>query len=462
MSDLHDRLVASARAHLWQPFSQPRDLLAADEPVLLERGQGVWLWDDRGRKYLDAIGALESMAIGHGNVELPEVAARQMRELAFIDVFRYVSRPAIELAERLTRLAPEGLTRVHYTPGGSEAVEVALKLAFQYHWLRGKPTKRKVLTRQGAYHGVTFGAMNCDGRYWSTRTDIYLGPDRFGRVAMGPARGAGWGRGAAVTAGAEEFEDLLLAEGADTVAAIIVDPVATASGVAAPPAEDLRKLRRLCDEHDVLLIVDEVIAGFGRTGAMFTSSAYGVVPDFMPISKALSSGYVPIGATLIHERVADAFDRHGPGDGRFTHGHTFGGHPVACAVALANLDVIERDGLPQRARERGASLHARLERLLDHPAVSDVRGVGLIQAVELYGDPGPARDAAVAAFGSVPAACAWFRKALRDEGAIALFLHPGNVLLLAPPLVIAEEELDLLVAAVERTLARLDERTAAA
>src|SRR5690606_13298475 len=182
------------------------DTTAPDEPVVLVRGEGVWLYDDGGKRYLDAIGALESMAIGHGNPRLPQVAARQMRELAFIDVFRYVSKPAVELAAKLADIAPPGLSRVHFTPGGSEAVEVALKLAFQYHYLRGNPRKRRVVCREGAYHGVTFGAMNCDGRYWSTRTDIYLGPERFGLVAPGPATGANWGAGAKHTAGAEEIE----------------------------------------------------------------------------------------------------------------------------------------------------------------------------------------------------------------------------------------------------------------
>lgn len=449
-------LVAAARKHLWQPFSQPSDLDAADEPIVLTRGEGVWLWDDAGNRYLDGIGALESMAIGHGNHRLPQVAERQMRELAFIDVFRYVSRPAVELASKLSAIAPPGLTRVHFTPGGSEAVEVALKLAFQYHYLRGNPGKRRVICRQGAYHGVTFGAMNCDGRYWSTRTDIYLGTQRFGTVASGPATGTGWGKGARHTAGAEEIAAAIAETGPENVAAVIVDPVATASGVASPPPEDLAKLRRICDEHDILLIVDEVISGFGRTGRMFASEHADVTPDFMPISKALSSGYQPIGATLIADRVAEVFDSSGPQDGRFTHGHTFGGHPVACAVALENIRIIEEKDLVTRAGEMGAYLNDHLQPLRSFESVTDVRGPGLIKGIELLGE----RDD-VGSFGTPAAACAWLRKELRSLGLITLFLHPGNVMLLAPPLIITRDEVDEMVRILGEGLQRLAGRLAA-
>lgn len=449
-----EQLIAAARKHMWQPFSQPSDLSAGDEPVVLVRGEGVWIWDDRGRKYLDGIGALESMAVGHGRKRLADVAARQMQELAFVDVFRYVSTPAMELASKLAEISPQGLERVHFTPGGSEAVEVALKLAFQYHYLRGNPGKRRVISREGAYHGVTFGAMNCDGRYWSTRTDIYLGEQRFGAVAAAPATGTGWGAGARWTAGAEEIGRELLELGPESVAAIIVDPLATASGVAIPPPSDLSRLREICDEHDVLLIVDEVISGFGRTGYMFACERSGVTPDFMPISKALSSGYMPIGATLISERVAAVFDAAEAADGRFTHGHTFGGHPVACAVALENIRIIEEEGLVARAEEVGKYLAARLERLRCRASVTDIRGIGLIRGIELLSDEGsPGLPDS-----SVAEACAWLRKELRDLGLITLFIHPGNVLLLAPPLVISEDEIDRIVEMVEQGLTNLEKR----
>lgn len=436
---------------LWLPFSRASDLEAEGGPVVIDHGEGVWLWDAQGRRYLDGVGALEAMAIGHGRAELVEVAARQMRKLAFLDVFRYASQPAIDLADTLLDIAPPNMARVFFAPGGSEAVETALKLAFQYHYLRGEPQRRKVICRQGAYHGVTFGAMNCDGRYHATRTDIYLGDVRFGEVAMGPAKGPGWGKGARHTAGAEEFRQKVMEIGPDRVAAIIVDPVATASAVATPPASDFQALRALCDEFGILLIADEVIAGFARSGRMFVSQLYDVQPDFLTLSKALSSGYMPIGATLVSQKVIDVFNSANPADNIFTHGHTYSGHPVACAVALENIRILEREGLASRAAQMGEYLQRGLESLSSHASYVDARGVGMLRGLELVGD-----DERVGALGSARAACLWLRKRLRDLGLITLTIHPGTVFLLAPPLIIERAEIDALIEILDRGLRELD------
>jgi len=440
---------------LWRAFSSPADSPDAGGPVLFTRGDGVWLEDGAGRRYLDGVGALEAMAIGHGRTELAEVARRQMAQLAFLDVFRHVSEPALALADELVRLAPGDLDRVVFTPGGSEAVEVALKLAFQYHRLRGEPDRWRVVCRRGAFHGVTFGAMNCDGGYYSTRNDLYL-PERlrFGAVAQreGGARDA-WGPGARHTAGAAEFAATIEALGPGEVAAVIVDPVATASGVAAPPPEDLRALRALCDEHGILLIVDEVITGFCRTGAMFASELAGVVPDLMPLSKALSSGYVPIGATLVSQRVAAPFARDPAGDGVFAHGHTYGGHPVACAVALENLRILQAEALHERAQAMGDHLRRGLRTLAGHPTYVDARGVGMLNGLEVVGE-----DAEAGRFGTARAAATWLRKRCCELGLITLTVHPGTVLLLAPPLVMHEGEADALVDILDRALADLEAR----
>lgn len=444
-----------ARYGLWRPFTAPSVPPDAGGPVTFVRGRGVWLEDAEGRRYLDGVGALEAMAIGHGREELARVAAEQMRELAFLDVFRHVSPPAVELADELVRLAPPGLEHVQFTPGGSEAVEVALKLAFQYHHLRGQPERRRVVCRLGAYHGVTFGAMNCDGRYYSTRNDIYLPePMRFGAVAerQGGASAA-WGAGALHTAGAAEFADAVNEIGPDAVAAIIVDAVATASGVAAPPPEDLRAIRALCDEHGILLIVDEVITGFCRTGALFASELYGVTPDLMPLSKALSSGYLPIGATLVSDRVAAAFDADGGADGVFAHGHTYGGHPVACAVARENIRIMLDEGLAERAERMGARLRSELSGLAEHPSVVDARGVGMLNGLEVLRDDGEAGR-----FGTARNAATWLRKRCCELGLITLTVHPGTVLLLAPPLVIDDQEIDALVSILDRALTDMEAR----
>lgn len=436
---------------IWHPFSRP-ERAEDDQPIIFVRANGVWLEDIDGTRYLDGVGALEAMAVGHGRRRLANTARQQMSELAFLDVFRHTSVPALQLAEKLVRISPTSLTKVHFTPGGSEAVEVAVKIALQYHWLRGQPQRRRVITRRGAYHGVTFGAMNCDGNYHTTRNDIYLDEHRFGFVADGPVRGEGWGAGARHASGAENFADAIQTLGPENVAALIVDPVATASGVAAPPARDLQALRRLCDEYGILLIVDEVITAFGRTGRMFASQLYDVQPDLMVMSKAISSGYQPIGATLISGAIADAFRTASrPDDGIFAHGHTYGAHPVACAVALENIHIIEEERLVERAVVRGQRLRQALERLAEHPSFVDARGVGLLFGLELTdAAPGLATQGGARSIGT------WFRKRCRDLGLITLTVHPGNVMLLAPPLVITDSEIEQLVEILDVALGDLD------
>lgn len=449
-------LVASgnrklAQSHLWQPFSPPQALADGHGPLKIVRGNGVWLETSDGHRLLDGVGALEAMAVGHGRRRLADVAHRQMVELAFLDVFRYTSQPALDLADALVEIAPSGMDRVHFTPGGSEAVEVALKLALQYHWVRGDRDRRRVICRRGAYHGVTFGAMNCDGRYYSTRNDIYLGEARFGVVAEGPATGTGWGKGARHAAGAAEFSRTIEEVGPGNVAAVIVDVCATASGVAAAPAADLRALRTLCDEHGILLIADEVITGFCRTGSMFASGLYGVQPDLMTVSKALSSGYLPIGAALVSGRIVDAIAAADPPDAVFAHGHTYGGHPVACAVALENITIMEEEQLAERAGTMGAYLRAGLDSLSHHDSFVDARGVGMLNGLEVLGS-----DEAAGSFGTAVEACRWLRLRLRDLGLVTLTVHPGSVFLLAPPLVIQEAEVDQLVQTLDKGLSDLE------
>lgn len=435
---------------IWHPYSRP-ERHAEDAPLVFVKGVGVWLETEDGRRLLDGVGALEAMAVGHGRQRLVEAAARQMADVAFVDVFRHTTRPALDLARELLRIAPPGFAKVHFTPGGSEAVEVALKLAIQYHWLRGQRGRRRILVRAGAYHGTTFGAMNCDGHYHSTRNDIYLGPLAFGHVVPGPATGPDWGRGRAYASGAEEFARELDRLGPETVAAIVVDPLATASGVALAPASDLAALRRLCDETGVLLVVDEVITGFGRSGRLFVSDLYGVRPDILTVSKAIASGYQPIGAALVSEHVVDVFRAAGPSpDAVFAHGHTYGAHPVACAVALENIRIIEEEGLADRAVTRGADLEARFAALGPHPSLIEARGIGLLWGLELV--PRAPR----AGLPDPRSVGTWFRRRCRDAGLITLAVHPGNVMLLAPPLVIGEDEIDALVHIVDRVLSELD------
>lgn len=436
---------------VWPPFSPPTAELDPQGLPILTSGNGVWLTGKDGGRYLDGVGALEAMAVGHGRARLVEVAARQMQELAFLDVFRYSSEPALELADALIGLTPPGMKKVHFTPGGSEAVEVALKLAIQYHWVRGDTNRRKVVTRFGAYHGVTFGAMNCDGRYYATRNDIYLGDNRFGVVADGPATGLGWGLGARHAAGAPEFAATIEREGPENVAAVIVDACATASGVGSAPPEDLVALRKLCDEYGILLIVDEIITGFCRTGRMFAHQLSGTTPDFLTFSKALSSGYMPIGATVVRDRVVDEIAAAERADRVFAHGHTYGGHPVACAVALENIKILQEEDLATRAAAMGERLRAGLRTLDPHDSFLDARGVGMLTGLELFPS-----DAEAGRFGSGVAACGWLRRELRDLGLVTLTVHPGTVFLLAPPLIIEPGEIDRIVEIFDAGLTRLE------
>ncbi|MDE2789824.1 MAG: aminotransferase class III-fold pyridoxal phosphate-dependent enzyme [Paracoccaceae bacterium] len=445
------------RKVLWQPFNSPTDQVDPDGLCVIDRGEGVWLTDVNGRRFLDGIGALEAMAVGHGRTRLVEVASRQMKKLAFLDVFRYASEPAVELAEKLIEIAPNGYSKVAFAPGGSDANEFALKAIFQYHYLNGQPDRRRVICRYGAYHGTTFATGNMDGHYFGTRNDIYLGDERFGAVAEAPATGDGWGHSARFSAGAAEFEATIENLGPENVAAIVIDAVGTASGVSCPPLDDLKKIRALCNRHGILLLIDEVITGFARTGRMFASQYYGVCGDLMTMSKALTSGYQPLAACLVSKGIADFFESKSK-DNLLAHGHTYGGHPVSCAVALENIAILEEENLAARAAEMGVYLRAQMnERLARHPVYLETRGVGLICGVDLF-----PKASLMGSFASAAEACRWLRVKLRDLGLVTLTIHPGTVFLLAPPLVIKMDEIDFLVDVFDEGLEALEKVFASA
>lgn len=444
-------LKQAALKHLWMAFSR-RDLLEAEDgPIVLVGAEGSHVFDSDGRTYLDGISALEAMAVGHGRDELAEAAAQQFRSLAFIDVFRYASVPAIALAKRLAEITPGTLSRVHFTPGGAEADEVAIKVAKQYHYLRGEPQRQKVITRAGAFHGTTFGAMALDGNYWATRNHLYEPASSIARIAAPPAcPRCDYGKASRHLACPHKIEEVILAERPTTVAAVVVDPAATAIAVAVPPPEYLRQLREICDRYGVLLIDDEIITGFGRTGRMFCAEHSGVVPDIMTLSKGLSSGYMPIGAAIVRDEIADTFT--GRDDGILAHGHTYGSHPVACAVALENIALIERERLAERSREMGAYLLDGLRSLSAHPTYWDARGLGLVTGVELVADRSGTMFERPGDVGTA------VRKRCRDNGLITLPLHPGNVMFFAPPLVVTKSEVDELVEIFDRSLGEVEKQ----
>ena len=377
-------LSDAARSHLWMHFT--RMSAYADSPVpVIVRGQGPYVWDAGGKRYLDALAGLFVVQVGHGRTELAEAASKQAAELAYFPLWSYAHPKAIELAERLAALTPGDLNRVFFTTGGAEAVETAWKVARQYFALRGKPGKYKVISRSIAYHGTTMGALaitgipgakapfepGVPGAFKVPNTNFYRAPEHGDDLAA-------FGRWAA-----DAIARTIEMEGPDSVAAVFLEPVQNSGGCFPPPPGYFQRVREICDAYDVLLVSDEVICAFGRLGHWFGAQRYGYQPDIITCAKGMTSGYSPIGATIVSDRVAEPFLT---GTASFPHGFTFGGHPVSAAVALANLDIIERENLLAHVRGNQDAFRATLERLLDLPIVGEVRGDGYFYGLELVKD----------------------------------------------------------------------------
>ena len=388
---------SAAHDHLWMHFTQHSRWANADIPVIV-RGEGAYIYDSRASATSTASRASTSPRWVTGAQELADAAAAQAKELAFHPIWSYAHPRAIELAERLAAAAPGDINRVFFTTGGSEAVESAWKLAKNYFKLTGKPRKHKVISRAVAYHGTTQGALSITGipvlkqqfeplvpsTFRVPNTNLYRASEVTGGLLDGsdPEAFGAWA--------AEQIRLAIEAEGPDTVAAVFLEPVQNAGGCFPPPPGYWQRVREICDEHDVLLVSDEVICAYGRLGEMFGSTRYGYVPDIITSAKGLTSGYSPMGAMLVSDRIAEPFMQ--PGQ-MFAHGYTWGGHPVSAAVALANLDVIENEGLlEQRARQRGRVLRLP-RRLKDLPIVGDVRGDGYFLGGRAGARQGHARDA---------------------------------------------------------------------
>jgi adenosylmethionine-8-amino-7-oxononanoate aminotransferase len=371
--------------HLWLHFTRHGAYADGGGVPVIVRGEGPYVWDDRGRRYLDALSGLFVVQVGHGRRELAQAAARQAEELAFFPLWSYAHPRAVELAERVAAMAPGDLDRVFFTTGGSEAVETAWKVAKQYFKLTGKPQKTKVISRMTAYHGTTHGALSITGVPAMRQPFEPLVPGAFKVPNTNFYRATehaddleAFGRWAA-----DQIEVAILAEGPATVAAVFLEPVQNSGGCYTPPPGYFQRVREICDRHDVLLVSDEVICGFGRLGHAFGAQRYGYQPDMITCAKGMTSGYAPIGAMIASDRVMEPF-RHGTT--AFSHGYTFGGHPVAAAVGLANLDVMEREKLDQHVLDTEDAFRATVEKLTDLPIVGDVRGDGYFLAIELVKD----------------------------------------------------------------------------
>ena len=365
-----------ARRHLWLHFARMGAYDDAHEVPIIVRGEGVHVYDEHGNRYLDGLSALFCVNIGHGRADVAQAGADQARELGFFTNWSYAHPRAIELAARVASLAPGDLNRVFFTSGGSEAVESAIKLARQYHKLTGKPNKTKLVAREIAYHGTSLGALSATG---ITGLREPFEPFTPGGVHV-PNTNRYRHRGVDP---AEAIRHKIEFEGPDTVAAVILEPVQNAGGCFTPPDGYFQRVREICDEFGVLLISDEVICSWGRLGEWFGAQRYGYQPDIITTAKGITSAYAPLGAMICSDRVAEPFLE---GTASFMHGFTFGGHPMACAVAMANLDVFEREGIFDNVRANEPAFRDMLESLRDIPIVGDVRGAGYFQAIELVKD----------------------------------------------------------------------------
>ena len=377
-----EALQAAAHRHLWLHFTRMSSYAGTDMPVIV-RGSGQYVYDTRGKRYLDGLSGLFVSQIGHGRAEVAEAGARQAAELAYFPLWSYAHPRAIELAERLAVLAPGDLNRVFFTTSGSEAVESAWKLAKQYFKTIGQPSRFKVLSREIAYHGTSMGALAITGLpdiktpfeplppggVRVPNTNFYRAPgfvaddlNAFGRWA------------------ADEIERAILREGPDSVAAVYLEPVQNSGGCFPPPPGYFARVREICDRYGVLLVSDEVICAFGRLGYYFGSQRYGYQPDVITFAKGVTSGYAPLGGMIVSDRLMEPF---ADGPATFLHGVTFAGHPVSAAVALANLDVFEKEDLLGNVRANEGAFRSTLGKLNDLPIVGDVRGDGYFYGIEL-------------------------------------------------------------------------------
>jgi hypothetical protein len=430
----------AARQHLWMHFTRMSAYAGSEVPVIV-RGSGPYVFDDRGKRYLDGLSGLFVSQVGHGRTEIADAASRQASELAYFPLWSYAHPRAIELAERLAGLAPGDLNRVFFTTSGSEAVESAWKLAKQYFKLIGQPERYKVISRDIAYHGTSMGALAVTGLadikhpfeplpaggVRVPNTNFYRAPDfvaddltAFGRWA------------------ADEIERAILREGPESVAAVFLEPVQNSGGCFPPPPGYFERVREICDRYGVLLVSEEVICAFGRLGYYFGSQRYGYQPDVITFAKGLTSGYSPLGGMLVRDVLMEPFNR---GTTTFLHGITFAGHPVSSAVALANLDIFEKEDLLGNVRANEAGFRATLEKLSDLPIVGDIRGDGYFYGIEMVKDKDTRETFSDEE--SERLLRGFLSHALFDAGLVCRADDRGDpVIQLAPPLICTQEHFD--------------------
>lgn len=428
---------------LWHPMAHP-NALEASPPQIITDGEGVYIRDIDGHQMVDAVGGLWNVNIGYGREEIKQAVVEQMDKLAYYSAFNGTTNPtAIELSHKLIgMMEPENMKRVFFSLGGSDANETAMRIARQYWKMQGQADRYKFISLKKGYHGTHFGAASINGNtafrrnyepllpgcyhvetpflYHNSFTDD---PLRLGEIC------------------AEMLDKEIQFQGPDTVAAFIAEPVQGAGGVIVPPSNYWPLIREVCDKHGVLLVSDEVVTGFGRTGSMFGARGWGVQPDIMNLAKGITSGYIPLGATVVNERIDNAFKNNSDGFGAIMHGYTYSGHPVACAAAIATLDIVVNEDLPANAEKEGAYLNERLSSFIDkYDIVGDVRGKGLMSGIELVRDQKtkePLEDERGARIAEIAKA----------EG-VKIRVN-RNMIILSPPLVIQRTEIDKILNALD-------------
>ena len=432
------------KSRFWHPMLHPNEMKQR-QPIRIVRGEGCHVFDDQGRKLVDGVAGLWNVNVGHNRPEIKQAIVEQLDELEYFQLFDGISHPRAEelSATLIDMLKQEDMARVSFSSGGSDAVETALKLARQYWRVSGQPDRTKFISLKQGYHGVHFGGASVNGNTvfrrsyepllpgcfhvetpWLYRNPFTEDPEELAQIC------------------AQMLEREILFQSPDTVAAFIAEPIQGAGGVIVPPASYWPLIRAVCDKYGVLLIADEIVTGFGRSGSMFGSRLWGVKPDIMCLAKGISSGYVPLGATVVNQRVADAFAKNQDFGGVIMHGYTYAGHPVACAAAIANLKIVREENLPAQAASQGEYLLARLKPFADkYAAVGEVRGKGLMIALDLVQDKHSREP--IDPMGGYANKVA---EIARENG--VLVRPVGTKIILSPPLVIGQAECDAIVSAL--------------
>lgn len=440
-------------SHILHPMTAPA-LSAQIEPLVISRGDGVYVYDNKGKRYLDSQGGLWCVNVGHNRKEMNEAIRAQLDKIAYYTSFvDFTNEPAMDLSRKLIEmLQPEKMSKVMFSSGGSDANETALKLARQYWRLQGQPERTKFISLKNGYHGTHFGTASVTGTEvhqfvyepllagciridspWLYRNPWTTSPDELGKIVAGI------------------LDREIRHHGPHTIAAFIAEPIQGAGGVIVPPANFWPLVRDVCDRYGVLLIADEVVTGFGRSGNLFGSRGWGVAADIMTFAKGLTSGYIPLGATVLNERIASAWNDLSP-QSFIMHGYTYSGHPVACAAGLAALDIVERENLPENASSVGQYCLEQLQSLTEHyPSVGEVRGKGLMIAIDLVSNK-KSRES-IDPFNPLPR-----QLALSAQKAGVIIRNVGPKIIISPPLIFQRSHVDELVGALHSAFDEVDRR----